>query len=326
MKSLEIFSCSGGFAKGFQRAGVVFTWMVDRDPDACSSYERNHGHRPLQMDARDLLRMIKGGWSPGALDLLVADPPCTPWSRAGKRLGEADERDMLGVTVDIIALLRPRAYLIGNVPGLDDSTQWHVVQKRLAKLAKVGYCVRDYASLDAADYGVPQHRVRPFWFGHLEGPCLKWPAPTHCDPKHLLTGTLPGIAPLSPWVTCRDALGHLTPDQLGRHVTLKRRDPKHPPCSPDAPSTTVRSGGDNGNSAPHVLLDNPFQPARDPDRPMKTITASGRGHTARLRTSQGMRVGSVDEPGNRTRTYDPVINSHTVLPSVTLCRDKRLGQ
>ena len=34
------------------------------------------------MDVLDLLRLTRVGWSPGALDLVVADTPCQPWSRA----------------------------------------------------------------------------------------------------------------------------------------------------------------------------------------------------------------------------------------------------
>ena len=215
--NLELFPCSGGFAEGFRRAGVVFDLSVDIDEDACDSYEKNHGHRPVRMDVNDLLRLAQLGWRPGtgAVDLLVADPPCTPWSRAGKRLGEDDPRDCLHVTAELIRLLRPRAYLVGNVPGLQDATSWHVVQRVIGGLSRDGYCVRDYVSLDAADYGVPQHRIRPFWFGHLDGPCVSWPRPTHGAPtsqaaiagEHLL-----------PWVTCRQALGHLPLEDLGRPV------------------------------------------------------------------------------------------------------------
>lgn len=253
MTSIELFGCSGGMAEGFRRAGIEFTWVFDWSPEAVASYQANHGHKPVQMDVRDLVRMVRGGWSPGPVDLLVADPPCTPWSRAGKRQGTADERDMLEETAELIALLRPRAYLIGNVPGLDDSTNWPVVQRVLAPLAKIGYCIADFASLDAADYGVPQHRVRPFWFGHLRAPCIRWPSPTHGDPQKVSAPTLPGIASLKPWVTCRQALQHLPLEELGRPVRMNRRDPKHPACDPDAPATTVRSGG-NGNAAPHVVL------------------------------------------------------------------------
>lgn len=78
---LELFPCSGGMAEGFRRAGITFSHAFDYDADACNSYERNLGHRPVRMDVRDLLRMVWGGWRPGPIRLLVADPPCTPWSR-----------------------------------------------------------------------------------------------------------------------------------------------------------------------------------------------------------------------------------------------------
>ena len=128
LRALELFCCAGGMAEGFRRAGIEFDWAFDFDPNACESYETNMGHRPIQMDVRDLVRMVEGGWSPGPIDLLVADPPCTPWSRSGNRKGLDDDRDMLRDTCTLIGLLKPRTYLIGNVPGLDDSTNWSVVQ------------------------------------------------------------------------------------------------------------------------------------------------------------------------------------------------------
>lgn len=263
---VEIFPCSGGMAEGFRRAGIVFAFAFDKDPNACASYEHNHGHRPIRIDVRDLLRMARAGWRPGPIRLLVADPPCTPWSRAGKRLGTEDERDCLRETAELISILLPDAYLIGNVPGLQDSSSWHVVQDVIGGLSVFGYCVADYAQLDAADYGVPQHRIRPFWYGHRGGACIRWPARTHGSPVEAALPTLPGIEPLRPWVTCRDALSHLPIEELGRPVRLKRDDPKHPPCSPDEPGTTVRSGG-NGNAAPHVVLANGRHPPAETDAP-----------------------------------------------------------
>lgn len=151
--NLEIFSCAGGMAEGFRRAGILFDMVVDFSEDACESYERNIGHKPIRMDARDLLRMVRAGWRPPApgLDLLVADPPCTPWSRAGKREGLEDERDMLADTCELIRLLEPRWWVIGNVPGLDDSTNAGAIKKTIGKLSR-WWCV-DYRRLDAADYG-----------------------------------------------------------------------------------------------------------------------------------------------------------------------------
>jgi DNA (cytosine-5)-methyltransferase 1 len=229
--NLELYCCSGGgMAEGFRRAGIPFDVAIDFAPDHCDSYERNLGHRPIAMDVRDLLRLVLAGLVRWEVDLLVADPPCTPWSRAGKRRGTADERDMLAVTCELIAALRPRRYLIGNVPGLDDAKNLPIVRRHIGGLAKHGYCTADFARLDAADYGVPQHRHRPFWFGHRAGPCVRWTAPTHGDP--LVVAAQPaqvglagiGAAPLIPWVTCRQALGHLEGDDLGRPVRMRKRN------------------------------------------------------------------------------------------------------
>src|SRR5262245_23615707 len=95
MRVIELFPCSGGMAEGARRAGVDIAEAYDWSPDAVASYEANHGHRPVRLDVSDLLRMVRAGWRPVSVDLLIADPPCTPWSRAGSRLGLEDERDML---------------------------------------------------------------------------------------------------------------------------------------------------------------------------------------------------------------------------------------
>jgi DNA (cytosine-5)-methyltransferase 1 len=282
--TLELFSCSGGMAEGFRRAGIEFDWVVDWDPEACASYETNLGRRTLQIDARDLLDMVRGGWTPGTVALLVADPPCTPWSRAGKRLGTADGRDMLRETCELVALLRPQAYLIGNVPGLQDASSWHVVQEVIGGLSAHGYCTADFAQLDAADYGVPQRRIRPFWYGHRGGPCIRWPARTHCDPAELASMALPGVASLQPWVTCREALAGFPAAQLGKPVRVSRRTEGHPPNTPDAPSSTIRSStirsGGDGHSAPQVLLAHARHPISTPDAPSYTVTTKGAGRGA----------------------------------------------
>lgn len=292
-RAIECFSCSGGMAEGFRRAGITFDFVFDFSADAVESYEKNLGHRPVQMDVRDLVRLARGGWRPGEqLDLIVADPPCTPWSRAGKRLGTEDERDMLRETCELIRLLKPRAYLIGNVPGLDDATQWHNVQHALAPLRKAGYCIADYASFDAANYGVPQHRVRPFWFGHLEGPCIAWPMPTHGALEYSLNHSLPGTE-LAPWVTCRAALQHLPLEDLGRPVRLRWKpvDPAkggHRPSGADEPAKTLtltrNANGDgsllvNGRHAPST----PEAPAPStPEAPAPAVAAKIRGQSAQV--------------------------------------------
>lgn len=222
--NVEFFPCSGLWALASRRAGIEYDLAIDVDPVACASYAQNMGHAPLCLDARDFLRMLEHVIPLRPVALVVADPPCTPWRRAGKRKGLGDERDMLSTTMRVIDRLRPTAWLIGNVPGLDDEPNWPVVQQVIGSVR--GYCV-DYARFDAADFGVPQHRVRPFWFGHAFGtPCLRWPSPTHGDPRALGHSAL-GDDRL-PWVTCSQALAHLWPEERGKPVAVnweKRRAP-----------------------------------------------------------------------------------------------------
>lgn len=301
MINLELFSCAGGMALGFRRAGIEFDIAVDFASDHCDSYEHNLGHRPIAMDARDMLRLVRAGHLRFDVDLLVADPPCTPYSRAGKRLGPADERDMLEVTCDLIAELRPRRYLIGNLPGLDDSNNLALVQRLIGGLSRFGYCTADFARLDAADYGVPQHRVRPWWFGHLEGPCIRWPAPTHCDPADLATHSLPGMVPLKPWVTCREALGHLAPEELGRAVKMRKRNDNgaQKGSVADRPARTVGTSNlsDGNNLAIPSRHDRPVHTS-SADAPARSLTTQCRatGHASTIVFNDRHAPATLDAP------------------------------
>lgn len=263
--AMEFFSCAGGMSEGFRRAGILFDVVIDKSSVACDSYAINFGHRPLQMDVNDFLRIVESGFRPSRpLDLLVADPPCQPWSRAGHRKGISDARDCLQPTIDIIKILRPKTYLIANVPGLDDEKGWAILQTLLEPLIEVGYCTRDYAKLNAANYGVAQHRVRPFWFGHLAGPCIRWPEPSHRDPK---LPNLPGFN-LKPWVTCREALAHLSPDELGKPVRIRLTERNHKGSRADKPARTVTG---NTHSDGVIVVTDRHTPSML-DEPSKTVT------------------------------------------------------
>lgn len=305
---LEIFSCSGGMAEGLRRAGLTPDMAFDFDADARESYARNLGHRPIGLDARDLMRMVDAGWSPGPVNLFIADPPCTPWSRAGKRLGQSDERDMLAVTVDIIRALQPRFWLIANVPGLDDGPNWPIVQRVIGGLAPQ-YCV-DFARLDAADYGVPQHRVRPFWYGHRNAfRCIEWPERTHAPPD-ACGATLPGItAPRKPYVTCRVALERLSAEDLGTPIRLRWRGCKGNQVAsvPDAPARVVGTSNlSDGNVLAHP--ENAFRDRRnhrhpgrkarasDIDAPAHVVTARDHGDGNQIMMGPNHRPSRADAP------------------------------
>jgi site-specific DNA-cytosine methylase len=323
---IELFSCSGGMALGFQAAGVEFDFAFEWDKNHAASYKHNVGHAPICMDVHDLLRLLREGGMrfKNGVRLLVCDPPCTPWSRAGKQEGTSDERDMLVPTCEIIKLLRPQAYLIGNVPGLDDGPNLGTVQKIIGSLHTHGYCTADFARLDAANYGVPQHRIRPFWFGHLAGPCVQWPAPTHGDPKDLLNQpTLPGVDALLPWITCGQALRHLPPEEIGRPVKLRWRSQNSDQHGsvPDKPARVVGTSNlSDGNVlvegvTPHKrgkkpkaeIMGNDKHRPLEHDKPASTIGAKSRGNGSsvmEIEATTNHPPSFVDEPAMTVRATD----------------------
>ena len=95
----------------------------------------------------------------GKVDWLSAGFPCQPFSVAGRRAGEADERNMWPATRDAICILRPRYVFLENVPAL--LTHGYIGQI-LRDLAKMGYDA-SWGIVSAADSGLPHLRER-LWF------------------------------------------------------------------------------------------------------------------------------------------------------------------
>lgn len=56
----------------------------------------------------------------GLVDGLIGGIPCQPWSRAGKRRGKDDERDLWPAARRIVIQSRVWFVLIENVPGMVD--------------------------------------------------------------------------------------------------------------------------------------------------------------------------------------------------------------
>jgi len=148
------------------------------------------------------------------IDLLWSSFPCQAWSTAGKREGASDERNGWPWSVDAIDRFRPRWFLAENVYGLlTHSAEGHpdpfkcprcyfenvILAQLQARFAHVGWWL-----LDAADFGVPQHRRRVIiWAGPVP---LSAPRPTHGSPAEARQRDLFGRGVL-PWVTMGEALG-----------------------------------------------------------------------------------------------------------------------
>ncbi len=107
----------------------------------------------------------------------------------------------------VLAIVRPRTFLLENVPGLAYGVHRGALDFLLATAAELGYECNSQR-LNAADYGVPQIRERFFVIGSTGGR-PEFPAPTHRKGAegHLFDEELPL------WRTAGDVLRDLDTDE-----------------------------------------------------------------------------------------------------------------
>lgn len=91
------------------------------------------------------------------VDIITAGYPCQPFSPAGKRLGENDERHLWPYVAEAIRGIRPRLVVLENVAGHRSLG----FDRVLGDLAEIGYDAQ-WCSLRASDVGAPHKRERLF--------------------------------------------------------------------------------------------------------------------------------------------------------------------
>ncbi|HEU4737584.1 MAG TPA: DNA cytosine methyltransferase [Solirubrobacterales bacterium] len=179
---LSVFSGGGGLDLGLELANFRVLAGIELDTWACWTLRTNqanavelpNGRRYLEgaeviesdirkISGQELLRRLK--ISPGELELLSGGPPCVSFSVAGSREGLTSETGMLfEAYARLLRVLKPQAFVFENVKGLlsaagpggEPGGAWPII---LARLEDAGYRV-SWKVLDAADYGVGQHRER----------------------------------------------------------------------------------------------------------------------------------------------------------------------
>ena len=178
---LDLFCGAGGLSLGFWARGFDVVG-IDWNADAIETYGRNLG-RATCAELGDETAL------PPA-DVVIAGPPCQPWSRAGKGLREQDERDGLAVVARAIREIQPTIALVENVPDLARPQSRHHLDAFKEAISGLGYAVGEHV-LNAADFGVPQNRRRVFISAALGDQPLEMPEPwpTKITVRQAIRGT-----------------------------------------------------------------------------------------------------------------------------------------
>jgi DNA (cytosine-5)-methyltransferase 1 len=214
----------------------------------------------------------------GRVEFISGGPPCQPFSLGGKHRGHEDQRNMFPHAVRAVREIQPKAFIFENVRGLLRKTfanyySYIIHQLRfpevtpkgdeewtdhLARLEKLGTGEKHrglrynvvYRLLNAADYGVPQHRWRvlivgvradlgiefsfpdrtheedallydqwvtgEYWERHRVAKRNRPPMPARLGNRMGRLSTLWEGTTLKPWRTVRDAIGDLPRIAVGK--------------------------------------------------------------------------------------------------------------
>jgi len=153
--SIEICAGAGGQALGLEQAGFEHASLVEIEAPACQTLRLN---RPQwNVIEGDLRHYSAEKWK--GIELLAGGVPCPPFSKAGKQLGNEDERDLFPEALRLVLECQPQAVMLENVRGLLDSVFDVYRAKLISDLKKMGY-IAEWRLLNASDFGVPQLRPR----------------------------------------------------------------------------------------------------------------------------------------------------------------------
>lgn len=252
MRVVSLFSGAGGLDLGFKMAGHDVVWANDLYEDAVHTYQKNIGDHIVLEDVRN----ISADKIPDC-DIVIGGFPCQGFSVANTKRHIADERNELyKQLIRVIEDKRPKFFLAENVKGLTNLGKGEVFKMILSDFENLGYRVQ-YKILNAADYGVPQTRLRVIIVGVRSD--LDWeyefPKATHSQD---------GRNGLPTWVSVSDALKGLPdPDSensIPNHTYSKYKLNingyiGHRLLDPDKPAPTVTARGDNRGGV--VILPHP---------------------------------------------------------------------
>lgn len=183
MKSVDFFSGAGGLTCGLKMAGFESILGSDIHAIYAKTFAQNNPKtRVITDDIRELSEQTileLTGLKPGELDLVAGGPPCQGFSiNAPIRSLDDQRNNLFKEYLRIASILRPKAILIENVPGLVSLGKGTVVEAIYKHLEKMGYKV-DHRILFAGHYGIPQMRFRTIFIALRDGGEIEFPEPTH---------------------------------------------------------------------------------------------------------------------------------------------------
>ena len=152
LKHLDLCSGIGGFALGLQSTGYFKTiGFCEIDPFCQKVLKKNFPGVPIYNDIKEF-KPNDEGLRP---DIITSGFPCQPFSVAGKRKSEKDDRNLWKETFRVIKESRPTFFIGENVGGIVKL----YLDTILEDLESEGYSTRCF-SISASSIGAKHKRER----------------------------------------------------------------------------------------------------------------------------------------------------------------------
>jgi DNA (cytosine-5)-methyltransferase 1 len=166
----DFFSGCGGFSLGFEQSGSFRTTLaVDHSESALQTLSSNLSAtdvRRLDLSNDEVQNDIADRYS-DAFDVILGGPPCQGFSTLGKRRDGDERSTLVDQFANLAVRLRPKVIIVENVRGI--LTKKHPSGGTFASALRHTLTTNELCKyecseqvLNAAEFGVPQTRVR--WF------------------------------------------------------------------------------------------------------------------------------------------------------------------
>ncbi len=214
-KVFSFFAGGGGLDIGFEQAGFDVVLSTDIEPMAEKTHKANWPKRSFvckditQITSQELLDAANGVHP----DVIIGGPPCQGFSTIGAKQSSDPRNRLFEAYANLVEELQPKAVIIENVKSITTMYGGRFADFIKKRFAEAGYEIQ-CEILDAADYGVPQHRKRAFFVGFRNPNAqFSFPKPTH------------GIG-LKPYKTTGPAIMDLANKgvEVKNHIALKHSD------------------------------------------------------------------------------------------------------
>ena len=183
---IDLFSGAGGLSLGFHQSDFFVAAGIDKDPSSVMTHGYNLLSKSVQRDLSEIddPRQLLQELNIPRVDVIIGGPPCQGFSRVGRgKLRSVDLEDYYNSVINelyrefirFVEELKPLAFVMENVPDMATFNNGELLQKIKNTFEdQLGYTT-DSKILNAADFGVPQHRKRLFVQGNQLGMPVVWP-------------------------------------------------------------------------------------------------------------------------------------------------------